>query len=211
MELEHVLSTTRTVRKRLDFDRPVPRELILDCLQQAVQAPTGSNRQGWQFVIVTDAAKKQAIGELYRSSWYDYNSSGRPTYAEDDPRHAQQPRVISSAQYLADRMGEVPAMVIPCIEGRVDGPGASNRAIAGLYGSILPAAWSFMLAARARGLGTAWTTLHLEHERETAEVLGIPYERITQAALITVGYFTGEDFKPAERIPLATIVHWDGW
>jgi nitroreductase len=211
MDLDHALATTRAVRKRLDFDRPVPNEVILECLELAVQAPTGSNRQGWQWVVVTEPAKKQKIGELYRESWYSYSSSGRPTYAEGDPRRLQQPRVISSAQLLADRMGEVPVMVIPCHEGRVDGPGASNLAIAGVYGSILPAAWSFMLAARGRGLGTAWTTLHLKYEREVAELLGIPYGQYTQAALITVGYFTGEDFKPAERIPLAPIVHWEGW
>jgi nitroreductase len=211
MDVHHALSTTRAVRKRLDFERAVPRELILECVEHAVQAPTGSNRQGWHWVIVTTAAKKQAIGAWYRESWYAYAAAGRPDYLEGDPRRAQQPRVVSSAQYLADRMGEVPVMVIPCIEGRVDGPNTSNLAIAGLYGSILPAAWSFMLAARARGLGTAWTTLHLKYEREVAELLGIPYERCTQAALITLGYFTGDDFKPAERIPLDTIVHWETW
>ena len=211
MELDHALATTRAVRKRLDFDRPVPPGLIRECLELAVQAPTGSNRQGWQWVVVTDPKKKQKIGDLYRESWYAYSTSGRPNYAEGDPRRKQQPRVISSAQHLADRMGDVPVMVIPCHEGRVDGPGASNLAIAGVYGSILPAAWSFMLAARGRGLGTAWTTLHLKYEREVAELLGIPYDRYTQAALITVGYFTGQDFKPAERIPLDSIVHWEEW
>jgi nitroreductase len=119
--------------------------------------------------------------------------------------------VVSSAQYLADRMHEVPVMVIPCIEGRVDRPGVTNLEIAGLYGSILPAAWSFMLAARARGLGTAWTTLHLKYEREVAQLLGVPYERYTQTALITVGFHTGGEFKPAERIPLKPIVHSDTW
>jgi len=211
MDLDHALATTRAVRKRLDFDRPVPREVILECLELAVQAPTGSNRQGWQWVVVTDPEKKQRIGALYRESWYAYSTSGRPNYAEDDPRRKQQPRVISSAQYLADRMGDVPAMVIPCHEGRVDGPNASNLAIAGVYGSILPAAWSFMLAARGRGIGTTWTTLHLNYEREGAELLGIPYEKYPQAALITAGYFTGEGFKPAERMPLAPIVHWEAW
>ena len=209
-DLDHVLATTRAVRKRLDFDRPVPPELIRECLQLAVQAPTGSNRQGWQWMVVTDTEKKRRIGELYRESWYAYSNAGRPAYAEEDPRHSQQPRVIGSAQYLADRFGEVPVMVIPCIEGRVDN-GASNQAIAGLYGSILPAAWSFQLAARTRGLGTAYTTLHLKYEREVAEVRGIPYDRYTQAALITVGFYTGEDFKPADRIPLEGIVHWESW
>jgi nitroreductase len=211
MDAQKVLTTTRSVRKRLDFDRPVPRDLLLECLEVAVQAPTGSNRQGWHFVFVTDAEKKKVIGELYRKSWYDYAKSRGPRYAEGDLRREQLPRVATSAQYLADRMHEVPAMVIPCHEGRVDRPGTSNLDIAGLYGSILPAAWSFMLAARDRGLATAWTTLHLRYERETADVLGIPYEHVTQAALITVGFHTGGDFKAAERIPLESIVHWDAW
>lgn len=211
MDAHTVLTTTRTVRKRLDFDRPVSRELLLQCLEVAVQAPTGGNTQGWQWMFVFDPEKKRAIGEFYRKSWYDYASKGRMRYAADDPRRRQLPRVASSAQYLADRMHEVPVMVIPCIETRVDVPGATNLDMAGLYGSILPAAWSFMLAARARGLGTAWTTLHLRYEREVAELLGIPYERCTQAALIPVAFYTGEDFKAAERIPLEGIVHWDSW
>ncbi|HKF17558.1 MAG TPA: nitroreductase family protein [Candidatus Dormibacteraeota bacterium] len=211
MNLEHTLSTTRTVRKRMDLGRPVPHEVIVECLQLAVQAPTGGNRQGWQWVVVTDATKRRQIGEWYRESWYEYASAGRPSYSEDDPRRAQLPRVVTSARYLADHMGEVPVMVIPCHEGRVDRPGTSNRDIAGLYGSVLPAAWSFMLAARARGLGTAWTTLHLKYEREVADLLGIPYEGFTQTALITVGYITGEDLKPAVRIPLDQVVHWESW
>ncbi|HEV2034416.1 MAG TPA: nitroreductase family protein [Candidatus Dormibacteraeota bacterium] len=211
MDAHTVLTTTRSVRKRIDFERPVPRELLLECLEVAVQAPTGGNRQGWKFVIVTDAAKKQAIGELYAKSFASYIASGRPTYEREDPRRAQLPRIASSSQYLADRMHEVPAMVIPCIESRVDKPGITNLEIAGVYGSILPAAWSFMLAARARGLVTAWTTLHLRYERETAQILGIPYDHFTQTALITVGYHTGGEFKAAERIPLDTIVHWDEW
>lgn len=210
MDVDHALTTNRSVRRHLDFEREVPRQLIEECLEIALQAPTGSNRQGWQFVVVTDPEKKRKIGEYYRESWYAYSRAGRPDYAEDDPRRAQLPRVVRSAQYLADRFGEVPVMVIPCIEGRVDN-GASNQMIAGVYGSILPAAWSFMVAARARGLGTSWTTLHLKYEREVSELLGVPYERYTQAALITLGYATKQDFKPAERIPLERVVHWDRW
>ena len=211
MDAHELLTTTRAVRKRLDFDRPVPRSLIEDCLADAVQAPTGSNRQGWQWVIVTDPAKKRVIADHYRTAWYDYSGAGRPEYAEDDPRRTQQPRVISSAKYLADRFHEVPAMVIPCIEGRVDRAGTPNIAIAGVYGSIIPAAWQFCLAARLRGLGTAYTTLHLRFEREVSELLGIPYDTVTQSCLLTVGYYTGEEFKAAERIPLEGITHWDSW
>ena len=211
MDAHTVLTTTRSVRKRLDFDRPVSRELLLECIEVALQAPTGSNSQGWQWMVVLDPEQKRQVGELYRDSWYQYAQASRPHYGEEDLRRRQLPRVASSAQYLADRMHEVPAMVIPCIEGRVDRPGVSNMDIAGLYGSILPAAWSFMLAARARALATAWTTLHLRYERQVAEILGIPYERYTQAALITVGFHTGGDFKPAERIPMEPLVHWDRW
>jgi nitroreductase len=211
VDAQTVLTTTRTVRKRLNFDRPVPRELLLECLDVALQAPTGSNSQGWQFVIVTEPEKKRVIADFYRKSWEVYSSSRAPRYSPEDLRRAQLPRVASSAQYLADHMAEVPAMVIPCIEGRVDKPGVTNLDIAGLYGSILPAAWSFLLAARDRGLVGAWTTLHLKYEREVAELLGIPYERYTQAVLLTIGFSTGGDFKPAHRIPLESVVHWEEW
>jgi nitroreductase len=211
VDAQTVLTTTRSVRKRLDFDRPVPRELLLECLEVAVQAPTGSNSQGWQFVFVTDPDKKLVIGDFYRRSWDAYSKSRGPRYSAEDPRRAQLPRVASSAQYLADRMHEVPVMVIPCIEGRADMPGSSNEGIAGLYGSIIPAAWSFMLAARDRGLVGSWTTLHLTYEREVADALGIPYERYTQAALLAMGFSTGGEFKPAQRIPLEGIVHWEQW
>src|SRR4030081_342126 len=210
MDPPPMLPPTRAVRKRLDFGRQVPRELIMECLEVAVQAPTGSNSQGWQWVIVTDPDKKLVIGELYKQSWYAYASSGRQKYAEGDPRRRQLPRVASSAQYLADRMHEVPVMVIPCIEGRVDRPGVTNLEIAGLYGSILPAAWSFMLAARARGLGTAWTTLHLNHEQEVADILGLPSD-VRQAALIPTAYTIGTEFKPAARQPLDEVLHVDRW
>jgi nitroreductase len=211
MDAQTVLTTTRTVRKRMDFDRPVPRDLLLECLEVAVQAPTGANSQGWQFVFVTEPEPKKFIADLYRESWSGYSKSRGMRYAEEDPRRAQLPRIASSSQYLADRMHEVPAMVIPCLEGRVDRPGVSSQEMAGFYGSILPAAWSFLLAARDRGLVGAWTSLHLKHEREVADYLGIPYERYTQAALLTLGFSTGGDFRPARRIPLEGLVHWEKW
>jgi len=207
---EQVLTTTRAVRKRLDFDRPVSREVLLECLQIAVQAPTGSNRQEWQFVLVDDAEKKRAIADHYGRAWDAYSSGPRPVYAEGDVRRDRQPRVISSAQYLRDRMHEAPWLLIPCIRGRVP-DGAPTVLQAGLWGSIVPAFWSFLLAARARGLGTAYTTLHLAFEREVADVLGIPYDEYTQAGLTRIAYFKGEDFAPAARIPLDSITHWNGW
>jgi nitroreductase len=207
MTPEELLTTTRSVRRRLDLSRPVPADLIRECVDIAVQAPTGSNRQGWQWIVVTDPSLRRLIGDRYRQSWYTYASSSSPEYAQGDPRLAQQPRLRSSAQYLADHMADVPCLVIPCIEGRVEGQ--SNMAIAGFYGSIVPAAWSFMLAARLRGLGSAYTTLHLRYEEEISAALGIPYERYTQAALLPLAYYTGETFRPAERIALESIMHWD--
>jgi nitroreductase len=209
---DELLSTTRAVRKRLDLGRPVERELIEQCLTLAQQAPTGSNRQGWHFVVVTDPARRAALAELYRRAWNWYRGQAgagdRPTPGSG-ARQATQRRVISSAQYLADRMHEVPVMVVPCIEHeRAPQPIAAQ---AGMLGSILPAVWSFCLAARARGLGTCWTTLHLRHEEEAAGVLGIPYDKILQVALIPVAHTRGTDFKPGPREPLERIVHWEGW
>lgn len=207
---DQLLSTTRSVRKRLDFSRPVEPEILRECLELAVQAPTGSNSQGWHFVIVTDPEKRFAIAEFYRQSFARYRQNppaGRA--ADDSPRGQTQKRVTDSADYLAAHLHEVPVFVIPCLRGRLDG--LPSNVQAGAWGSILPAVWSFMLAARARGLGTVWTTLHLPYERETAEILGIPYDKFMQAALIPVAYTLGTDFKPAPREPLDSILHWNNW
>jgi nitroreductase len=205
---DELLSTTRAVRRRLDLTRPVEREVLEECLALAQQAPSGSNSQGWHFVVVTDAAKRKALGELYRRGWATYIQ--RPRQPSGDAAYdATMARVGASAAYLAEHMGEVPVLVVPCIRGRTDGLPAAAQA--GTWGSILPATWSFMLAARARGLGTAWTTLHLMCEKEAAEVLGIPYAEVMQAALIPVAYITRTDFKPAPRRSLETMVHWESW
>lgn len=207
---DELLTTTRSVRKRLDLARPVPPELLEACLEIALQAPTGSNSQGWQFVVVTDADKRRALAELYNRAFRPYvGRADQPSYAEGDPRAAQRPKVLSSATYLADHLHEVPVHLVPCIEGRVEQ--APAFAQASVYGSILPAVWSFMLAARARGLGSAWTTLHLPYEKEAAEILGIPFERYTQVALLPVAWFKGEGFRPAPRIPARELTHWDAW
>ncbi len=208
---DQVLATTRSVRKRLDLSRPVEPELLRECLELALQAPSGSNSQRWHFVIVTDAQKRIALADLYRRSFAAYRQlspAGRAAI-DETPRAQTQKRVVDSADYLAAHLHEVPVFVIPCIQGRLDGQPSSMQA--GAWGSILPATWSFMLAARARGLGTVWTTLHLVFEREAAEVLGIPYEKITQAALIPVAHTLGTDFKPAPREPLDSVLHWDQW
>ena len=213
LSVDEVLHTTRAVRKRLDFDRPVEKSVIMECLESAIQSPTGSNSQGWQWLVVTDPEKRAALAEIYREGWEIYaNMPGNAAtaYDGDDPdRVAQQERVTTSAEYLAHNFEKVPVMLIPCLPMRLDGvpPMVSASAL----GSILPGVWSFMLAARERGLGTAWTTIHLMHEEKAAEVLGIPFDSVQQCALITVGYSLGTDFKPAKRPPIDTVVHWDEW
>ena len=213
---DELLSTTRAVRKRLDFDRPVEQSVLMECMELALQAPSGSNAQNWHFVFVTDAEKRAQIAELYRTAFAGYAESPMSAAAmhADDPTMADtQARVMSSAQYLADNMHRAPVFFIPCAAGRIDqlsGEGA-NVAQSGTFGSVIPAAWSFMLAARARGLGTCWTTLHLMHERTVAEIIGLPYDEVTQIALIPVAYTKGTDFKPAPRKPMDGVVHFDAW
>lgn len=208
LSADELLRTTRSVRKRLDLSREVPLDLVLECIDVALQAPTGSNRQGWSFVVVTDPDRRGALAALYRQAVDLYMQMPRPEYAAGDPRAAASTKVADSARYLADHLHEVPVLLVPCIEGRVEEAGVLAQA--STYGSILPAVWSFALAARARGLGTAWTTLHLMFEREAAEVLGVPAD-VTQAALLPVAYFTGTGFKPAPRLPVAEVTHLDRW
>jgi nitroreductase len=201
---DRLLSTTRAVRKRLDLDRPVEREVLLECLRLAIQAPTGGNRQGWHWVVVTDADKRAGLADLYRSGGEAYF---RATAQNTRPVTGQQARVTESARHLVDVIDRVPVLVIPCIEGRI----TDVRRAAGFFGSIHPAIWSFQLALRSRGLGSAWTTFHLAHERQAAELLGIPYDEVTQAALLPVAYTVGTDFRPADRRPIEEITHWNSW
>jgi nitroreductase len=215
LSLDELLATTRSVRKRLDLSRPVEPELIRECLNLAVQAPTGANSQHWHFVAVTEPEQRLALGDLYRKGFALYRErvmSGKMNITSSpttDERKATLKKVLHSTLYLVEHMHEVPVLVIPCVQGRVEGLSAVDQA--GLWGSILPATWSFMLAARARGLGTCWTTFHLYYEREAAEVIGIPYEQFTQVALIPVAYTLGTYFKPAPRIPLESVLHWEKW
>jgi nitroreductase len=213
---DQLLTTTRSVRKRLDLTRPVDPALIRECLELATQAPTGGNRQNWHFMVVTDAAKRQALGDLYRRGAEIYlklpmnqPEAFAKLRAADPDRAKTQLKVVSSSQYLIEHIHEVPVMVIPCIFGRTEG--MEVFAQAGIWGSILPAAWSFMLAARSRGLGSAWTTFHLFFEQEAAALLGIPYDTVMQAALLPVAHVLGTEFAPAPRVPLEGVTHWDAW
>jgi len=196
--IDHLLSTTRAVRKRLDLDRPVPPEIVEECLRLAIQAPTGSNRQGWHWVVVTDADERSALAEMYRSGFGPYMDRARS--GSDGLT-----RVGESALWLAERLEQVPVHVIPCIEDYTKG-----SAHAGVWASIYPAVWSFQLALRSRGLGSVLTTLHLPRARDAAELLGIP-DGMLQAGLVPVAYYTGDDFKPAKRHPVEDVTSWNQW
>lgn len=207
---DELLTTTRSVRKRLDLERPVERDVIEECIDIALQAPTGSNAQGWHWMVVTDDDLKRQIADYYGQNFDPYISAPGAAYAEGDPRAEHQAAVSSSATYLREHFHEVPAMVIPCLWGRVPDD-APSFVHASFWGSLLPAVWSFMLTLRARGLGSAWTTLHLPNEREVADLLDIPYDRCSQAGLFPVAYTKGTDFKVASRLPASEVIHWDRW
>jgi nitroreductase len=197
MTPDELLTTTRAVRRRLDLDRPVPLSLVEECLTIALQAPNGGNRQRWHWVVVTDPGLRAGIAKLYRSAFHEYRTTQSTV---DGP-------VMDSAAYLAENLERVPVLVLGCLWVAGDLP-AGNQA--GLWGSLLPAAWSYALAARARGLGTAWTTIHLRHEREVAALLGLPAE-VRQGVLIPTAYALGGPFRPAARRPLAAALHVNGW
>lgn len=209
LSADDVLTTTRSVRKRLDFDKPVPREVLMECLDIALQAPTGSNSQGWQWVFVTDPDKRLALAEIYRTNATPYLNAEKPTYG--DERDERAPKVMDSASYLNDNLEKAPVMLIPCLEGKPKD--TVSGASAGYWGSLLPAVWSFMLALRSRGLGSAWTTLHLlgDGERQAAKLLGIPFDSYSQAGLFPIAYTKGTDFKKAKRLPAEQLTHWDEW
>lgn len=209
---DQVLTTTRSVRKRLDLTRPVEREVLEDCLRIAQQAPTPSNMQNWRFVVVTDPRTRAALGDLWRRGFAIYKDlplAATKLPFDDPARVAAQARVMSSIAYLAEHIHEVPVQVVPCISPRSDGqPHWIQQA---LWSTISQAGWSFILAARTRGLGTVWSCFHLMFEEEAAELLGIPYAEVMQAALIPVAYTSGAGFKPAPREPLTTMVRWEHW
>jgi nitroreductase len=204
---DELLATTRAVRKRLDLTRPVGRDVISDCLELAVQAPTGSNSQIWRWLVVEDSDKRKALADLYRKGAEEYLAMAGEQAQSDG--NEQQKRVFSSAMYLMDHLHEVPVHVIPCVKGRLPEDTPVSM-MCGLFGSIFPAIWSFQLALRSRGLGSTLTTLHLPCEKEAAEILGVP-DDVMQVALLPVAYTVGTEFKRANRPPVSDITHWNSW
>ena len=204
-QTDRLLSTTRAVRRRLDLDRPVERETLLECIRLSQQAPTASNTQKWRWMVVMDAEKRKALGEIYGRG-KQFIAQAR---AQIDAGDAQTQRVYDSAEWLLDHIGEAPALVIPCLEGRLP-EGAPNGMAASVYGSIYPAMWSFQLALRSRGLGSTLTTIHLFFEKDVAALLNMP-EDVMQVALLPVAYTKGTDFKIAKRPPPEEITSFDTW
>jgi nitroreductase len=211
LSVDEALTTTRAVRRRIDFDRPVEPAVIKECLEIAIQSPNASNMQAWQWLVVMDPEQRAAIAEVYRKAWAIYEDmdiNAINVYQGDDPdRKAQHARVMDSAEYLAKNFERVPALLVPLLPDRLDG--LDNLMASSMLGSILPGVWSFMLAARERGLGTAWTSMHLMFEEETAEILGIDYSAWSQVAMITCGYSKGTEFRPCDRPAIETVLHWD--
>src|ERR1700752_4063226 len=210
LSFDEFLTPPTSVRKRLDFDKPVSHEVLMECLELALQAPTGSNSQGWQWVFVDDPDKKKAIGDVYLANARGYLSSPGAEYAEGDTRGERMGAVRDSATYLAEHMHEAPVLLIPCIFGRED-----KQPLGGVsfWASLFPAVWSFCLALRSRGLGSCWTTLHLlgDGERQAAEGLGISYDEDNPGGLFPIAYTKGTDFRPAKRLPAESLTHWNAW
>ncbi|HEU0169864.1 MAG TPA: nitroreductase family protein [Acidimicrobiales bacterium] len=205
-ETDRLLTTTRAVRKRLDLERPVERQVVLDCLRVATQAPSGGNTQPWRWLVVDDPEVRAGLADIYRAGYGPYIEMQKAAVvaAGGDENNA----ILRSSDYLAEHLHEVPVHVIPCLLSRLpERPTTADTA--GFYGSILPAVWSFMLALRSRGLGSAYTTLHLQHEREAAELLGVP-DTVTMVALLPVAHVSG-DFRPADRKPIENVTYWNAW
>jgi nitroreductase len=207
LSFDEVLTTTRAVRRRLDFHRPVGRAVVEECLQIAFQAPNGANDQSWGWVLVDDPLLRAALADLYRGGMADHMARDRTGETIDTTTHDE--RMSASVQYLADNMERVPVLVVPTVARRYGG--STTFAQASRWGSVLPAVWSLHLALRSRGLGSAWTTLHLYREEEAADLLGIPHGEHIQVGLFPVAYTLGTTFRPADRSRSAGRVSWNHW
>lgn len=205
-QTDKLLTTTRSVRKRLDLHAPVDLDEIQKCIEIACQAPTGGNVQDWRWIVVTDPATRASLAELYNRTAVSYFAANRKSISERGVTGMD--GILDSGEYLAAHLHEVPVHVIPCIYGRPEDMDVFTRA--SWYGRIYPAVWSLALALRSRGYGTCLTTLHLPVENEAAELLGIP-DNVHQAALMPIAKYTGEDFKPGRRKPVESVTYWDNW
>jgi nitroreductase len=207
LSVDEVLTTTRAVRKRLDVTRPVPRAILEECLELAAQAPNGSNRNDWRWIIVDDPATVARLAQEYRAAMAELQSGRQPSprdLTDEVPGHE---KVLESAHALAEKLDRMPAILVPLMPGRPDGKGVVDQAA--MWGSIVQAVWSFFLALRERGLGSAWATVTTRREREIAEILGIPYDQYTQVGMFPIAYTIGTEFKRAWRKPVSEILSYN--
>lgn len=218
--VDEVLTTTRAVRKRLDLERPVPREVLLRCVEIALQAPVSQNQELWRFIIVDDEQQRRRVAEVYRKAAYErvlrpleegaaklqHLVAAGDAVTGGDARLA---RTMSSVRHLYDTIDRVPVLVVVGWAGRAPrrstGPEAS-----GVFGTVLPAIWSFQLALRSRGLGSTYTCIHLHEEEAMREVLGIP-ETVFQVAMLPVAYTIGLDFRVADRASPQEVISFNRW
>jgi nitroreductase len=201
LSVDDALTTTRAVRKRLDLARPVPRQVLEECLELALQAPNGSNQNVWRWIIVDDPPMVAKVGGQYKAMLSEARQAGRPAPTTGIPRETE---LLDSALSLMDTIDKVPAILIPLMPGRPNGKSVFVQA--NMWGSIIQAVWSFFLALRERGLGSAWVTAPLLREKEIAELLGIPFEQYTQVGFFPIAYTIGTDFKRAWRKPVAEVL-----
>ena len=214
LSVDEALTTTRNVRKRLDLTRPVDRGVVEECLGLALQAPNGSNQQTWEWIAVDDPQTRAQLAELHRESLKVFLADGQADAARlaiENGRNSRMMEIGESVLYLIEHLHEVPVLLVPAVHTPTRLEGAHVFYQASIWGSIIQAVWSFMLALRERGLGSAWTTLQLWQERETAELLGIPYDSYTQVGLFPIAYTKGTDFRPAQRRPVSEVLHWNRW
>jgi nitroreductase len=207
---DELLTTTRAVRRRLDLDRPVERAVVEECLRIGFQAPNGSNLQLYNWVLIDDPGVRQKAAEIYRAGLQaQLEESARSTAPSPYPDTPAQQRISASVYFLVEHLQDVPVLVIPTVAARLEDASVFDQA--SRWGSVLPAVWNFMLALRTRGLGSAWTTLHLHREKDMADLLGIPFDKVTQAGLFPVAYTLGTDFNRADRSKAEQNIHWNSW
>lgn len=211
LSAEEALTTTRAVRRRLDLTRPVDRQLLVDSARVAQQAPSGRNRQRWDFIFVTDPRRRADLADLFRLGLTDPSGDDDTAPSRQEFDGTEWEAIAGSVDHLVEHLHEIPVLLVPCVRIGTRAELANPVTQAGTWGSVLPAVWSFMLAARDRGLGTVWTTQHLHYERRAADLLGIPYDSVMQCALIPVAHTVGDTFKPGRRVETDQVVHWEQW
>lgn len=207
LSVDEVLTTTRAVRKRLDTSRPVPRAVIEECLDLAMQAPNGSNRNTWRWMVADDPSLVAKLADEYKAAMGLLNSGAMPTPNPLGSGVPREEKILESAYALVEKLPHMPAILIPLMPGRPDGTGVVEQA--SMWGSIVQAVWSFMLALRERGLGSIWTTVAIRREKEIADLLGIPHDRYTQIGMFPIAYTIGTDFRRAWRKPVEEVLDYN--